>query len=144
MNVALALREEILRVARRTVRAEVAALRKSLATQRKASIAMRKEIQALRSQIRNSTSRSAGAGSNGRSKASPDTRKLRFRAASLPVIRERLGLTLPQFCRLIGVKSDQTYYNYVSGKTRPSPEVLSAIAHARTLSKKSAAKELGL
>lgn len=138
-NIASVLKEEISRVARKEVRAEVQALKKSSAGYRRDIAALKKRVQMLERQERRQK-KAAG-------RATPETseeqseRQLRFSATRLAAQRKKLGLSAAKFAALIGV-SPISVYKWEGGQSRPRRAQLEAIAAARALGKRAALARL--
>jgi DNA-binding transcriptional regulator YiaG len=138
-NIAAVLKDEIARVARRTVRQDIDALKKALSGQR-AQIAQMKRL--LQEQQRLLSARAkASAKQMEPDEAAPGTERLRFSAARLVAQRKRLGLSAQDFGRLVGT-TGQSVYAWEAGKTRPSVEKLKAIAALRQIGKRELAARL--
>ncbi len=139
MNIATALKQEIARVARREVRAEVQALKKS-SSQYRADIAALKRRMAEMEKILGKLAKGSPA------KASPTNSVesgsvSRYSAKGLAAQRKRLGLSAAQMGVLLGV-SGASVYLWEKGETRPRAAQMPAIAAMRGLSKVQAAKKL--
>ena len=119
-NIASILKAEIARVARKTVRVELQALKKSAGTHRSEVAALKKRITALELQLRRQDkaprpgARSANAGATQAADA-PST--IRFTAKGLASQRRRLDLSAEQLGQLVGA-SGQSVYNWQAGKAR--------------------------
>jgi DNA-binding transcriptional regulator YiaG len=137
-NLAALLKQEIARVARKEVRAEIQALKKASAGYRHAIAGLKQHVQALERQVKRQTkgTQSADQGNN-----AGDERQLRFSAKRLAAQRARLGLSQANFAKLVGV-SALSIYNWESGRARPRQPQLKAIADVRTLGKREAAARL--
>lgn len=136
-NIAVALKSEISRIARKEVRGEISALKK-------ASVAYRHEIAALKKRladVERATKRTAKASRSTAPESEVGETHLRFRPAGLAAHRKRLGLSAAQFARLIGA-SVPSIYSWESGKVRPRAAQLQAIAGVRKFGKKEAAARL--
>lgn len=137
-NLASMLKNEIARVARREVRAELQQLKKASATYRGEIARLKRRIGALEQQVKR-----LGAGT-ARASATADEepdQKLRFSAKGLASQRRRLGLSAEAFGALIGA-SGQSVYKWESGKARPRARHLPQIAALRTMGKREAAARL--
>ena len=131
-NIGTLLKDEISRICRRSIRREVGGVRKASAAHRRDIAALKRQIAALQRQAstlvkRTSTIDKAPA-------ALPD-RPVRFVAKGLRSLRTRLGLSAPQFARLLGV-SEQSVYNWETKKATPRKEQLAAIIAMRGLGKR--------
>ncbi len=137
-NLAGVLKDEVRRLARKEIKAELTATKK-------ASAQYRRDIAALKRQLRDQAKQIAslervnrkggGAGSEGTAAAA------RFSPKWLQAHRERLELSAADYAALMGVSS-QTVYNWEKGKTRPQPQQLRAWSAIRGLGKGEAWKRL--
>ncbi len=139
MNIASALKQEISRVARKEVRAEVQTLKKA-STQHRSDIAALKrriaELERLVARLAKGKSKPpAGADSADTPTA------LRFSAKGLATQRKRLGLSAADAGVILGV-SGASVYNWEDGTTRPRASQLPAIAQLRKMGKREAAARL--
>ena len=138
MNIASALKQEISRVARKEVRAEVQSLKKASSQYRSDIAALKRRVMTLE--------RLVGRLGRGKATASPvDTGEaptaLRFSAKGLAAQRKRLGLSAADAGRILGV-SGASIYNWEDGTTRPRASQLPAIAQLRKMGKREAAARL--
>lgn len=135
-NIANALKAEIARVARKEIRAEVAALKKASSQHRSLITSMRREIESLRRELK-SARRSQ--------KAEPQNdsadQALRFRASGFASHRKRLGLSAADMAKLLGV-TGQSVYKWESGEARPRRAQLEAIAIVRKMGRREALAKL--
>ena len=132
-----ALKEEIVRIARKEIRAETDALRKACSRHRTEIAALKRKLAGVEKPLRKSAlaaaaAPSAEAGTNG---------SLRFRADGLRGHRERLGLTAREMASLLDV-SVQTLANWESRKTKPRAAQMERIAAVRKLGKRDVAKQV--
>jgi len=137
-NIATALKGEIARVARKEIRAETAALKKATASYRHEIATLKKRVQDLERNLRR-VSRSAvrlapRAESSGEGESG---KQLRFSASRFAATRKKLGISAASMAKLLGVSS-LSVYNWESGKTRPRPAQLVAIASVRRIGKREA------
>lgn len=142
-NIALVLKDEITRLARKEIRVHADALKKALAASRAEVAALKKRVQDLERQTVKATRVSrlpvkAAVAQNGIGGIGTG---LRFRAAGMAANRKRLGLSAADFGTLLGA-TGQTVYAWESGKTRPSADQLAAIAALRGIGKQEAAERL--
>ena len=140
MTVASALKAEILRLSKKTVREQVDPLRAALTTQRRQIAELKRQITELEKQQRKFGKLKANRQKPEASEA-PSGRKPRFTAEMVKKDRARLGLSQPQYAQLINV-SPQSVYNYESATAVPRRVTLDAIASVRTIGKREAAKRL--
>ena len=138
-NIASALKEEIVRLARREIRAETEGLKKTSGQLRSEISALKKRVAALEKSV-SRLSRSAAKGQKAKAVAEEETR-VRFRADGLVSLRRRLGISASDMGSLLGV-SAQTIYNWEAEKSRPRQQQLAAYAAMRGIGKKQAAARL--
>lgn len=140
-NLATALKEEISRLARKEVRAQVASTQKASAQYRRDIAALKRQVKALEKEVgylRSQEKKRAGR------KPSPKLAEgARFSAARLKNHRTKLGLSAANYAKLVGVHQI-TIYNWEQGKTRPRPEQLAALVAVRGIGKREAANRLEL
>ena len=139
-NVAVALRAEISRVARKEaktlaepLRKQVTSLRRDNAAHKQTRAKLERRILELERIVRSSRI----------AEATPvdEDAKLRFSPARLKSQRERLGLSAADFGALVGC-SGQSIYLWEQGKTRPRKPQLARIAVVRALGKREAQARL--
>lgn len=133
-NIASLLKDEIIRLTRKEFRQQVEPLKKQILAQRKQLTSLKQEVETLR--------RGVKAASKGSRQADPVKKDpnapaaaIRYSAAGLRKLRERLGLSRDAFAPLLGASS-QAIYNWEQTDTRPRQEFLEKIAALRGLSKK--------
>ena len=138
-NIASLLKNEIARVARKEVRAEIASLKKAAATHRAEIAALKRRAQVLEHELR----RVAKAGAKAAPAAADESASpsIRFSAKGLASQRKRLALSAHECGLLVGA-SGQSVYNWEAGQARPQARHLQALAGLRTLGKKEAAARL--
>lgn len=139
-NVAILLKSEIARVARKEVRAEIEHLRKSNAQYRSAIAGLKRKVDALEKQLARAK-RQAPAAEAAPSQEEPDGPRLRFRQAGFSSLRQKWGLSAADMGKLIGV-TGQSIYAWEQGKSRPRASQLQAIANVRKLGKREALQRL--
>lgn len=133
-NFASVMKEEIVRIARKTLRAETESLKKASAHYRSEIAALKRHIADLERQL--SRLNKTIPKSNGAAPP-PTDRKVRFSASGLQALRKRLELSAGAFGTLLGV-SPQTIYNWETGTTRPRDNQIAAIAALRGVGKREA------
>lgn len=137
-NLAGVLKDEIRRLARKEIRAELATTKKASAQYRKDIAALKRQ---LREQAREITALERAAEKAGRPGTTGDGRAVRFSPRWLRSHRERLELSAADYAALLGV-SAQTVYNWEQGKARPRTRQLEAWSAIRELSKREAWRRL--
>ena len=138
-NFASVLKQELVRITHREVRAETRKLKSASSQYRTDIAALKRRIQALEQQIRNLSKRTA-ASVSAKAAAKTDT-GLRFSAKGLAAQRRRLGLSAADVASLLGV-SAQSIYKWEDGKARPRASQLPAIASLRGMGKRQALARL--
>jgi DNA-binding transcriptional regulator YiaG len=141
-TLAIALKDEIRRLARKEIKAQtgkqaraVAQYRREIARLKRQQREHEKKIAFLESQARKSITSSAGVRElNG---------DARFSARSVKAQRHRTGLSAADYARLVGVSS-LTIYNWEHGKSRPRKEQLAALVALRGIGKREAQAKLEL
>jgi DNA-binding transcriptional regulator YiaG len=135
-SIAAALRVEILRVARKEIRIQMEAIRKTNAR-------LRRDVALLKSQVK-ALERAGGKARRAApvepTQAASDSPR-RFSAKGLRSHRLRLGLSLQDTGRLLGV-SGQSVQNWESMKAAPRPLQIDAIASLRSMGKRAAQERL--
>ncbi len=139
-NIAVLLKSEISRVARKEVRSETTGFKKATSTHRAEIAALKRRTQALEQQLRRMSKANARATAP-MAEAEDGAGGLRFSAKGLASQRRRLSLSAHECGLLLGV-SAQSIYNWEEGKARPRAKHLPAIAALRTLGKKAAMAHL--
>jgi DNA-binding transcriptional regulator YiaG len=138
-NLASLLKSEILRLARKEVRAELESLRKASSRYRSEIAELKRRIEQLERQhgrIAKKSSRSSV-----RPVGEEAAPQIRFSPQRFAKQRQKLGLSAADMGRLIGV-SGQSIYKWEAGKSRPRPQQLQAIAALRKLGKREASRRL--
>lgn len=133
-NIALVLKAEIARIARKEVRSAADPLRKAVVAHRSEIAALKRTIHGLEQQVRR-LNRGAGKASVQTAPSVTTAKGIRFSAKGLAAQRRRLGLSAEKLGRMFGV-SGQTVYLWEAGKARPRAKHMPAIAVLRTLGKK--------
>lgn len=140
MNIAVALKSEIARIARKELRSQTRQLQKAAAGFRSEIAALKRRTQELERELRRLGKVRA---SNEALAPTQDTEnsRVRFSAKGLAAQRKRLGLSAQDMGVLLGT-SGQTIYNWESGSNRPRRSQLAGIAGLRQFGKKEAAARL--
>lgn len=145
-NLASALKSEVTRLARKELRAETESLKKTVAAQRSDIAALKRRTseleKALKALARTAVRQvSKARGSATSEEEGADAGQFRFRASGMASNRKRLGLSAEDFGLLVGA-SGQSVYLWESGKTKPRPQSLVAIAALRGIGKREVAGRL--
>ena len=142
-NIALILRQEIMRLARKEVRTQTSSSRKLLIQLRSANTELKRETSDLRAKLARLERRSRSGGDSDRSTSGSGEgqRRMRFNSKGLATHRTKLGLSAADYGRLVGV-TGQTIYKWEQGGARPRLSQLTALASIRGLGKREARKRL--
>ena len=138
-NIAVVLKGEIARVARKEIRAQTQDFKKASSQYRSQIAALRRRVDTLERQLRR-----VGKAAPTRAVAETDdddAQNLRFSAKRFAAQRQKLGLSAADFAALLGV-SGQSVYKWELGKARPRAAQLAAIAALRGVGKREAAARL--
>jgi DNA-binding transcriptional regulator YiaG len=139
-NITSVLKDEIRRLAKREInvatgstKQAVAQYRRDIAKLKRLVQGQQKEISFLKDQERKRLGQPQT--------ADEPLEGVRFSARSVRAQRQRLGLSQPDYAKLIGV-SPMTIYNWESGNSRPRDEQLAALVAVRKLGKREALAKL--
>ncbi len=134
-NLASVLKDEIRRLARKEVRAEMHSLKSASAQYRRDIAALKRKVKEHEREIvrlRKAAAKGTAVGSSADSGAST-----RFSSDWVAKHREKLGLSAADYAALVGV-SALTIYNWEHGKSRPRSAQLEAWGAIRNLGKREA------
>ena len=132
-NLASALKDEVVRLAKKEIRIETQSLKKSSAQYRSDIAALKRQVGQLQKQVarlEKSISRQP--------QTEPETQiahKVRFTANGFITLRKKLGLSAAEAARLIGVTA-QSIYSWEAGRSSPRAQQLANIAALRGMGKK--------
>ena len=140
-NLAQSLKQEISRVARKEVRADIAALRKASSAHRSEVAALKRAVKELGSQLR-SAQRTAAR--NAPLQDPPDSRRGRrrtFSAERLKAKRLALGLSQAHMAQLLGISS-LSQWKWESGQVSPREGKLARYFEVMAMGKRVANRQL--
>lgn len=143
-NVAVVLKEEITRLARKEVKHHVAPLKKVIADQRRTIADLKRRLERLeRGQgfLEKQEKRRLEDPVDTGAAAAGDTP--RFSPKWVAADRKRLGISAKDYAKLVGV-SMLTIYNWEKGKSKPRNQQLNAWANVRGIGKREALRRLEL
>jgi DNA-binding transcriptional regulator YiaG len=141
-NLATALKDEIVRLARKEVRAHAAPLKRQLSRSKVENSALKRQIEALQKQVRQLDKRvGTKPPADEILESQEPERSIRFSSERLRRQRERLGMSAAAFAKLLGV-SAQSIYLWEHGRSRPRATQLRTIASVRGLSKREAQERI--
>lgn len=132
-NIALTIRQEITRLARREIRSQTLTLRKSSAQYRREIAELKRRAAKLKSEVARLTRQS---GKDIRpQQAHDESVRIRFSAAGVISQRKRLGISAADYGKLVGV-TGHTIYKWEHGTSRPRRAQLAALGSIRNLGKR--------
>jgi len=131
-NIAVMLRQEMIRLARREIRSQTQRLRKASAQFRKDVAGLKRNNAKLKSEVARLERRVGKDAAPAISET--DLAKVRFAAKSVISQRRSLGISAADYGRLIGV-TGHTIYKWEHGTSRPRRAQLAAFAAIRRQSK---------
>jgi len=138
-NIAVALREEISRLARKEIRSQKESLRKASTQHRKQIAEMKGRVSELERKVGFLEKQMRREMPSHVSEA--DAEGLRFSAKGLRSNRKRLGLSAADYGMLIGV-TGQTVYSWEREVSSPRKQQLAILANLRRMGKKEARERL--
>ena len=138
-DIAVLLKSEITRLAKKVVRQHTSAMQKASTSQRRQIAALKKQIGDLEREV--ATLRRGVAKASPAVPAEAEGPKTRFVAKGLKSLRTRLGVSARELGLLIGV-SEQTVYNWEGKTATPRAAALAALAELRGIGKKEARARL--
>lgn len=139
-NIAVVLKDEIARIARKEVRTQTQDFKKASAQYRSHIAALRRRVDELERELK----RVRKGGARAAPAAAEDTaegKQRRFSPTRLAAQRRKLGLSAADFATLLGV-SGQSVYKWEHGEARPRAQQLEAIAALRGVGKREAGERL--
>jgi DNA-binding transcriptional regulator YiaG len=147
-NIATVFKSEITRLARKEVRENSDGLKKTVASQRTEIASLKRRLQELEGVVKKLAKGSSAAAARPGTQVSSESGEsngngLRFRAKGMAANRKRLGLSAADFGLLVGA-TGQSVYAWESGKAKPRPEALAAIASLRGMGKLEAEAKLAV
>jgi DNA-binding transcriptional regulator YiaG len=137
-NIAVVLKDEIQRLARKELRSNTESLKKAVSTYRSEIAALKRRVEQLERQQRQTAKRIPAPKTLENAEIDGQHR---WRAAGFAQHRKRLGLSAADTGKLLGV-SALTVYKWEGGQARPRARYLPAIAALRGMGKREAAKRL--
>jgi DNA-binding transcriptional regulator YiaG len=139
-NLAATIKEEIRRLARKEIRAQMGTTRKAAAQHRREIARLKRLLQAQEKKIARlaAQERSSGETADDKEEASQG---LRFSPRSVRAQRRRLKLSAQEFGKLVGV-SAQTVYHWEQGKGRPRAPQFAALIAVRGIGRREARSRL--
>ena len=135
-NIAAVLKEEICRLAKKEVKAQVGKTQKASAQYRRDIANLKRQLGRQEREIRLLKKQQGQT-----PKEEEPAESLRFSARSVKAQRSRLGLSAADYGKLVGV-SGLTIYNWEHGKSKPRKAQLAALVAVRGIGKREAMMKL--
>ena len=139
-NIAAVLKEEICRLARREVKAQVGKTQKAAVQYRKDIAKLKRQLSGQEKELKRLKREMQEHGNEPPATEEP-LEGIRFSSRSVKAQRQRLGLSAADYGRLIGV-SGLTIYNWEHDKARPRKVQLAVLVAVRGIGKREALKKL--
>ncbi len=139
-NIAMVLKQEITRLARKEANTHVGPLRKANAQYRRDIAELKRQLQAMKKRVDYLDARERKRLKEPVS-VSTAAEAPRFSPAWLNAHRNKLGLAAADYAELVGV-SPQTIYNWEHGRSKPKAKQLAALAAIRGIGKREALRRL--
>ena len=131
---AAALKAEIVRLARKELRGEVAALRQALTKGRGEIATLKKDVRALQTTLRVVSRQVEKSGKASKEEAAVDLQGMRYRKDTIATIYKRKGIDKAQLAALCE-ETTNMIARWEHGKSVPSPEQQQRILAIRAMSK---------
>jgi DNA-binding transcriptional regulator YiaG len=141
-NFAAALKDEIRRLARKEIRAQVSAMKRAVGQYRHDIARIKRQLAACQRQLARVSTGSRAADKESESADATLPPRNRFSSRSVRAQRRRLRLSAADFGRLVGV-SGQTIYQWEQGKSRPRRSQFAALVALRSTRRRDALARLG-
>jgi len=139
-NIAAVLKDEIRRLAKREIKASTSSTKGAVAQYRRDIAKLKRQMQTQGKEIaflKVQEQKRLGQAPT----AEEPLDGIWFSARSVRAQRQRLGLSQPDYAKLVGVSS-MTIYNWEAGKSRPRGEQLAALVAVRKFGKREALQKL--
>lgn len=141
-NLAVTLKEEIQRLARKEIKAQTGTTKQAVAQYRREIAKLKRQLREQEKKI-NFLEKQEQKRLGQPVATEEPTEGVRFSARSVKAQRTRLGLSAEDYAGLVGV-SGMTIYNWEQGTTRPQKAQLAALVAVRGISKREALVKLEL
>jgi DNA-binding transcriptional regulator YiaG len=137
-NIAGVLKEEIRRLAKKEIKAQVGSTKQAVAKYRSEIASLKRQLGQQEREIKLLKKQQ---GQQGQPQAEEESESVRFSARSVKAQRSRLGLSAADYGKLVGV-SGLTIYNWEHAASRPRKAQLAALVAVRGIGKREALKKL--
>jgi DNA-binding transcriptional regulator YiaG len=137
-NIAGVLKEEIRRLAKKEIKAQVGSTKQAAAKYRSEIASLKRQLGQQEREIKLLKKRQ---GQQDQPQVEEESESVRFSARSVKAQRSRLGLSAADYGKLVGV-SGLTIYNWEHGTSRPRKAQLAALVAVRGIGKREALSTL--
>lgn len=138
---AAALKDEIRRLARKEIRAQMSAIKRAVGQFRHDIARLKRQLAACQRQLSRPGVDAARSATERASHADATQPRTRFSARSVRAQRKRLKLSAAEFGQLVSV-SGQTIYQWEQGKSRPRKSQFAALVALRSTRRREALARL--
>jgi len=139
-NLAVALKEEIRRLARKEIRAQVSTTKRAAAQHRREIAQLKRLFKQQEKKLQSLALQGQQVSTEPRS-LDDSMQGVRFSSRSVRAQRQRLGLSAEDYGRLVGV-SGQTIYHWELSKSRPRRSQMAGLVAVRRLGRREALARL--
>jgi DNA-binding transcriptional regulator YiaG len=140
-NIAVVLKEEIRRLARREIKAEIGSTKGAVAQFRRDIAKLKRLLQSQQRELALLKAQDRKRSGQPQAKGEEALEGVRFSARSVKAQRTRLKLSAADYGKLVGV-SGLTIYSWESGKSRPRQKQFAGLVAARGIGRREAMKRL--
>lgn len=140
-SIATVLKSEIIRLARKEVRAEIASLKKASVSYRTEIASIKRQLKDVERALRQATKANASSRTPRPATGETAAQKTKFSASRLKAHREKLGFSAKDYGLLVGA-SGLSIYKWEDEKAAPRAKFLPALVAVRQLGKREALKRL--
>lgn len=142
-NIAVVLKQEIRRLAKREIKASTSSTKGAVAQFRRDIAMLKRQVSAQEKEIAFLKAQEEKRLGQPQAKGQEELEGVRFSARSVKAQRARLKLSAADYGKLVGV-SGLTIYSWESGKSRPRQKQLAGLVAVRGLGRREAMKKLEL
>ena len=142
-NIAVVLKEEICRLAKKEIKANTSSTKGAVAQFRRDIAKLKRQVQTQQKEIAFLKTQEKKRIDQPQANGEEELEGVRFSARSVKAQRARLKLSAKDYGKLVGV-SGLTIYSWESGKSRPRKQQLARLVVVRGLGRREALKKLEL
>ena len=142
-NLSVVIKEEIIRLSRKEIKASIAPLQKSNVVLKKTVAELKKQLSVLENSNKKLLKTSSATTANLPKVAPVEMGKARFTGKSVKTLREKLGASQDNFAKVLGVSSQSVYLmEHKTGRLRLRTGTLEKLVAVKAMGKKEFAKRL--